>query len=174
MAKVPFTKLGLTRDNSIKEIEWNGQKIEVKQYLPIKDKLDLISTIIALSDDNKTFYNPCRTIIVEAIEIIIAYTNINLTEKQGEDILKLYDLFVSSGFANVIQSAIPEEEINYIKNSVQAGINEIYRYRDSAMGIFEQIALDQKLTEDGVTEIINTLKNSEEIHNLQELSTKLG
>ena len=37
MAKVSFTKLGLSKDklNEITMIEFNGQSIEVKQYLPI-------------------------------------------------------------------------------------------------------------------------------------------
>ena len=43
MAKVPFTKLGLTKDTSVASFEWNGQTIEVKQYLPIQEKLDLIA-----------------------------------------------------------------------------------------------------------------------------------
>ena len=36
MAKLSFSKLGLTKNTNIKSIEYNGQNIEVKQYLPIK------------------------------------------------------------------------------------------------------------------------------------------
>ena len=46
MAKVAFSKLGLKVNQDIKTIEFNGQNIEVKQYLPIQDKLRLISNII--------------------------------------------------------------------------------------------------------------------------------
>jgi hypothetical protein len=46
MAKISFTKLGLKVNQEIKTIEYNGQIIEVKQYLPIQDKLQLISDII--------------------------------------------------------------------------------------------------------------------------------
>ena len=33
MAKIPFTKLALSKNTSIKEVEWKDQKIEIKQYL---------------------------------------------------------------------------------------------------------------------------------------------
>ena len=35
MAKVSFTKLGLSKNQEVKIVEYNEQNIEVKQYLPI-------------------------------------------------------------------------------------------------------------------------------------------
>ena len=46
MAKVSFTKLGLSKNQDIKTFDYNNETIEVKQYLPIDDKLDLIATVI--------------------------------------------------------------------------------------------------------------------------------
>ena len=43
MAKVSLTKLGLKVNQDIKTIEFNEQIIEVKQYLPINNKLELIN-----------------------------------------------------------------------------------------------------------------------------------
>lgn len=174
MAKVPFTKLSLSKNNEIKQLEWKDQKIEIKQYLPIKEKLDLISRIVNFSIDETAFCNPCRIEIFEIIEIILAYTNINLTEKQSEDILKIYDLFISSGFANNIKENIPKEELSYIHNSVYATINEIYRYRDSIKGIMEQVTQDQQMTESGLNNIIAQIRDSEELKDLQKITTELG
>ena len=39
MAKIGFTKLGLKPNNEIQYIEFNEQTIEVKQYLPVEEKL---------------------------------------------------------------------------------------------------------------------------------------
>jgi len=49
MAKLSFTKLGLKVNQDIKTIEYNGQNIEIKQYLPIQDKLKLIGDVIMYS-----------------------------------------------------------------------------------------------------------------------------
>lgn len=174
MAKIAFTKLALSKNTSIKEVEWKDQKIEIKQYLPVGEKLDLISRVINLSVDQHVFYNPCKVEIFELIEIILAYTNINLTEKQSEDILKLYDLFISSGFVNKIKENIPEEEIKYINNSIWATIKEIYRYRDSAMGIMQQIVEDYKDVDLDARKITEQLSNTENLSLIKDVVTKLG
>lgn len=174
MAKVAFTKLGLKKEESIKEIEWNGQKIEVKQFLSTLEKLDLISRVISFSTDEHTFYNPCKLEIFETIELLLTYTNINITDKQGEDILKLYDLFISSGFAKIIKEAIPKEEIEYIENGIYSTITEIYRYRDSALGIMQAIVEDYKDVELKGKEIIEDLSNKEKLPLIKDVVTKLG
>jgi hypothetical protein len=51
MAKISFSKLGLKLNQEIKTVEYNGQNIEIKQYLPIQNKLQLISSVINQSID---------------------------------------------------------------------------------------------------------------------------
>jgi len=60
MAKVALTKLGLKPNSETKIIEWNGQSIEVKQYLPIEETLRLISTILNETVDDNPYYNSCK------------------------------------------------------------------------------------------------------------------
>ena len=52
MAKVGLTKLGLSVNKDVKHIKWNGQDIEVLQYLPSNEKLELCSKIINDSVDD--------------------------------------------------------------------------------------------------------------------------
>lgn len=174
MAKVTFTKLGLKRNDAIQEIDWNGQKIEIKQFLPTGKKLDLISRVINYSTDENAFYNPCKVEIFETIEIILTYTNITVTEKQSEDVLNLYDLFVSSGLKKIIYENIPEEERNYINVSVWATINEIYRYRDSAAGVIQAIVEDYKNTEIDANKLVEKLTDQENFQVVKDVVTKLN
>lgn len=174
MAKVTFTKLGLKRNDTIQEIDWNGQKIEIKQFLPTGKKLDLISRVINYSTDENAFYNPCKVEIFETIEIILTYTNITVTEKQSEDVLNLYDLFVSSGLKRIIYENIPEEERNYINVSVWATINEIYRYRDSAAGVIQAIVEDYKNTEIDTNKLVEKLTDQENFQVVKDVVTKLN
>ena len=46
MAKIGLNKLGLSKNTEVKEFMWNGQKIEILQYLPLEKKLEVISDII--------------------------------------------------------------------------------------------------------------------------------
>jgi hypothetical protein len=65
MAKVPFSKLGAkVCDASYKTFycDTKGEKVffEVKYYLPVEEKLELISNIINQSIDDNGYYNPIR------------------------------------------------------------------------------------------------------------------
>lgn len=176
MAKLAYSKLGLnkmsTKDPKI--IEFNGQNIEVTQYLPIEKKLDLISDIINKSIDNNVYYNPCRIDIYLITEIILAYTNINVTEKQKEDILKFYDSLIESGFAKIVLENIPVKEFNYIKNNSIKTISNIYKYKNSALGIFETISNDYSNLGLEATDIQQKLADPQNMELLKSVLTKLG
>jgi len=110
MAKVAFSKLGLTANKDIKTITWNEQEIEVKQYLPVNDKLILCARVLNQVVDEQGYYNPGKIEIFKTLEIIMTYTNLTFTEKQKEDPGKLYDLLISSGFEKLVIDNIPDEE----------------------------------------------------------------
>lgn len=176
MAKIAYSKLALNKiDNaSPKIIEFNGQNIEIIQYLPIEKKLHLISDIINKSVDDNNYYNPCRIDIYLMNEIIYAYTNLNLTDKQKEDVYKLYDSFINSGFSKMVMENIPVEEYNYIKSNVIKTIQSIYRYRNSAMGIFENITSDYSALDLDATELQKKMADPNNLELLKTVVTKLG
>ncbi len=174
MAKVTFSKLGLSKNTEIKEIEWNGQKIEIKQYLPIEEKIDLIGKVLNESVDDNGYYNPIRLNIYTNMEIIMAYTNISFTEKQKEDILKLYDLFYGCELVDKIFETIPEDEISDITDWTYEAINNIYDYRNSAAGIMEAIGRDYSDLELDADKIKGDIANPENLTLLKDVLTKLG
>jgi hypothetical protein len=49
---------------------WNGQKIEITQYLPLEKKLEIISYIINESVDLKGYYAPYRLDLFMTIAVI--------------------------------------------------------------------------------------------------------
>lgn len=188
MAKVAFTKLGLSVNKEVKSLEWNGQVIEVKQYLPIADKLQLISDVINNSVDDNGYYNNARVDIYLTIGIIEAYTNINFTEKQKEDVFGLYDKLVSSGLCKQLRGDaladfdesdrelvfIPYEEWGIIEQWTYTIIKNIYKYKDSIMGILDTIQTDySNLNLDSET-IRQNLGNPENLQLLRDTLTKLG
>lgn len=174
MAKVNFTKLGLTKNVSVYTIDWNGQKIEIKNYLPIEEKLNLVSTIINESIDENGYYNPGRVYFHTILQMIYFYTNINFTDKQKEDQKKLYDLMVSSGFSAKIFAEINPCEYQQIKEWVAATIHNIYEYKNSAAGILDIISTDYKDTELDVEKLTTNIANPETIGFLKDVLTKMG
>lgn len=173
MAKVAFSKLNLSIDKSVKEVEFNSQKIEVIQYLPFEDKLKLLETIINNSGDGNGFYSSPKVDLYIYLETIFAYANLNITDKQKENLPKLYDLFVSSGLGDLIIEAIPEDERDWIADQAYDTIDRIYEYRNSVYGILDAMATDYKDLDLDATKIQEKLANGENVEFLKEVMTKL-
>ena len=174
MAKVSLAKLGLKVNQDIKTIEFNEQTIEVKQYLPINDKLELISNVINASHDENNFSNPVKVSVFTTLEIMYAYTNINFTEKQKEDPTKLYDMLISSGLICEVIRAIPDDEYHEILCGVSDSIDAIYSYKNSVMGILETITTDYTNMNFDATNIYNKLADPENMDLIKQVLTKLG
>lgn len=175
MAKVAFTKLGLKRKDEVKTVNVNNNVIEVKQYLPINDKLALISRVINLShDSSNNFANPVQVEVIGTIEIIMAYTNLSFTEKQKEDYAKLYDLLEENGITKDLISAIPEDEYAFLIDGINDSIEAVYKYQNSILGILETVSQDYSNLELDATKIQEKMANPDNLAMLKDVLTKLG
>lgn len=174
MAKIPFSKLGLKINTDVMVISYNELNVEVVKYLPMTNKLDLITSVINNTVDDNGFYNPVKLEVFLLLEIISEYTNLNFTAKQKEDPLKLYDILSSSGFAAQVLEAIGEDEITSLRASVFNTIKSIYDYRNSVLGILESITTDYSELNLEASEIQEKLANGENIGLLKDILSKLG
>ena len=174
MAKIPFSKLGLSKDTSMTLVEWNDQNIEVKNYLPIKEKIELVENIVNKSVDENGYYNPIKIYVNTIIEVINSYTNISFTEKQKEDPMKLYDMLNASRVLNLIIGLVPEGEFYYLNKTVHEMANNIVAYRNSAMGIMERITTDYSNLDLDASAIQKELADPNNMTLLKDILTKLG
>lgn len=176
MAKITYSKLGLNKmvNKDPKIIEFNDQQIEIIQYLPIEKKLELISDIINNSLDDNTYYNPCRIEIFMIVKLVEAYTNLTITDKQKEDLFKFYDQLVASGFADMVLNNIPKEDYGFIYRSVTKTIKNIYKQKNSALGILESISTDYSNLNLDASEIQSKLADPENMELLKSVLAKLG
>ena len=173
MPKIGFTKLGLKPNNKIQNIEFNDQIIEVKQYLPVEEKLELITNVLELSHDSNNFSNPVKVSVYTTLEIIEKYTNVNFTEKQKENPTKLYDLLVGNGFAVAVIKVIPEPEYNEILTGIKQTIKSVYKYQNSILGILDTISQDYSNLNLDATEIQKKLADPNNMELLKGIMTKL-
>ena len=172
--KPTFAKLKLARNNSVKVVTFNDIEVEVKQYLPINEKLQLISNVINAASDENNFSNPIKEDLFGTLEIIYAYTNLGFTEKQKEDPIKLYDDMISSGFADAIIKEIPSEEYNTIVNGINECTKAIYTYRNSLLGILEATVADYGNLELDANDLQSKMADPNNMTLLKDVLTKLG
>ena len=177
MAKISYNKLGITKDelNKVQTVEYNDQTIEVKQYLPIAEKSELITRVLNNSvDENTGYYNLLKLDMNLGLEIIYAYSNISFTEKQKEDPMKLYDMLNASKVLNLIIGLVPDGEFYYLNKTTHEMANNIVSYRNSAMGIMEAISADYSNLDLDATDIQKKLNDPDNMALLKDVLTKLG
>jgi hypothetical protein len=88
------------------------------------------------------FSNPVKASVYRDLEVVFAYTNITFTDKQKEDLPKLYDMLKSSGVLGEIIATIPEAEYNDICAGVWQSVESIYKYQNSVLGLLDTIKTD--------------------------------
>lgn len=174
MAKLAFSKLGLKPNTKTGIITYNDLTIEVKDYLPVNDKLTLISNVINNAVDNNGYYNEGKVRVFFVLEVIDAYTNLSFTEKQKEDPCKLYDLIVGNELWEKIWDLMLASEKAYLETCLYKTIKSIYEYKNSVMGILETISQDYNDLNLEAQEIQKNLADPENMSLLKDVLTKLG
>lgn len=174
MAKVTFNKLNLTKNTEIKNIDINENIIEVRQYLPVEEKLELISYIVNMAhDEDYNFSNPVKVEVFAGIGIIKYYTNITFTEKQLENPAKIYDLLNSNNVINNVIAAIPSNEYDEIRTGIEDTIKSIYQYQNSVLGILDTIGQDYSDLNLEADTINEKLSNPDNMKLLRDVLAKL-
>ena len=141
MSKITYSSLKLKLKDEIKEIDFNGNKIEVKQYLSINDKIDLVDITLQKAKENR-LYDPLKVNMYFHLNLIYLYTNISFTDKQREDEMKLYDILDSNGLINAVIAAIPENEYEDLLNKTSEKIDNELKYNTTAAAIVAKLVDD--------------------------------
>ena len=174
MPKVPFSKLNLKKIDKVQVVTINGLDVEVKQYLPVAEKLELIANVLNNSADDNNFANPVKTYVLSHLEIIYAYTNLSFTDKQKEDPAKLYDILETNGIIDSIILAMPPSEYDNLIEDITSTIDAYYKYKNSALGILEAATTDYKNLDLEASDIQKKIADPDNLTLLKDVITKLG
>lgn len=175
MAKVNFTKLNKIKSLPVVEISIDDQKVLVEQYLPLEEKVNLITSVIEQSGNGEEgFFNIVKLDAYYIIEMIRAYTNINFTEKQLEDTTKLYDAIRLNDVWAAVADAIPASEKDYIWDNILALAREITTYNNSVLGILKAISNDRDALNFDVSEVMKQIQDPEALSLLKGMVDMTG
>jgi hypothetical protein len=82
MAKIAFSKLNKIKSLPAITKNYGEIDIEIEQYLPLSEKVDLMTRVIEQSGNGEEgFFNIVKLDAYYIIEMIRGYTNISFTEK---------------------------------------------------------------------------------------------
>ena len=175
MAKIPYSKLKCKINEDCAPVQIGEETIAVKQYLPIQEKLALIGRIIEWAhDEDRNHSNPVKVQVITNLEIIFNYTNITFTDKQKEDIPKLYDTLWSSGVVAAVRSAIPWTELEGLEMGIRDSIKAIYEYQNSVLGVMDTIKTDYSNMKLDVDTINQTIADPNSLSFIKDILTNLN
>lgn len=176
MAKPTFAKLGLTKNTEVKTFVYNEQEIEVKQYLPIEEKLELIANAInnVFATDENKFPNYIKLDMYLKLETVFKYTNLSFTEKQKEDLPKLYDLLAGNHIFELIEEQMSEKEFILLKEYANKLLNGIHEYNNSMYGILDNVSKNYSDMELDINKLRESLANAEGLDIVKNVVDKLG
>ena len=155
MAKVSYANLKLKVDQRVETFDFGGQSIEVKQYLSIEDKYDLIMIALQRAEEDG-IYNPVKVQLYFELYVVYMYSNISFTDKQKENEPKLYDTLASNGVIAAILELIPDEEYNELMTYMKELIQVKTTFNNSAAGLVNQLLVDLPKNAEKAAEVLNS------------------
>lgn len=151
---ISYANMKLKPVTTTHKFEWNGNEIEVLDYLPIEDKYDLIMITLQKSLEDG-YYNPIKIDQFFHLHLIYMYTNINFTEKQKEDENKLYDSLKSNGLIDAFIEQFSEEEYNELYYWMIEVKKEVVSYKQSVVSLVQSLINDLPKQAEAMKDIVD-------------------
>lgn len=149
-----YKDLNLYTDNDMYFIEVQGKKINIKKYLPINDKKDLVEITLQKAEQADGTYNEILVDMYFNLHLVYLYTDIVFTDEDREDEMKLYDELESSGMLERILNKIPDEEYNVLMDYLKSIREEISSYKHSAAAMVQKLIVDLPKNAEAAAKIV--------------------
>jgi len=161
MAKINLNKVCPEKISNLNPIviELNGQQVEVKQYLPLGDKIAMLEDTISKIEVGKEYINPVQRDVLINLAIIENYSNISITKAQKEKLYATYDSIVLNDIFNKIVEVIPDEEIAEVIGWYDEILLELNKYSNSAKGIVDSLSNSYDSTKLNLDELLQNIKD---------------
>ena len=160
-------------DTSLEIVSIGNTQVAIKKNIPILEKMELISDIVNASIDDNDFYNPCLGKINLLVKLVLAYTDIDVSEDIS--IFDLYDIFSNGVFQAVIPIISESPDYSFIIRGVEEFIHSIYEYKNSARGILKGLMADAKESNLELEDIVKDINLApESLAMVKDVLDKLG
>ena len=153
MAKVTFGSLKLKKTEEVNKISIADKEIEVKTYLPIEDKYDLIMITLQKAEEDG-IYNDIKLDMYFHLNLVYMYTNLSFTEKQKENEAKIYDTLQSNGFFNKFLATLNEDEYADLYNALKIIAAEKTKYNCTFAAIAKSFITDLPSNAEAAAKIV--------------------
>ena len=150
-----YNKLNLKINQEVTKVKLeNGLQIEVLNYLPIRDKYDMIAFVLDKSYQDG-IYNQLKLQMYFYLSLIYLYTDLTFTAEDREDEFKLYDELVNNQIIDSVVEVIDEDEFNFLFNKIEKIKEAKERYNMSAASVVKSFIEDLPRNAEIASQIVN-------------------
>ena len=152
-----------------KEIEVLGQKVIVRQQVPLSEKLAAIQTILSLSLEQELgIYAPAKVMVYKYLYFFYLYTDIEFSDVEKDAPMELYD--------QLRQIDTVERPLDYLDfiSLLEEHITKYETYQTSAYGILDSLKKDYNNLDFDIEKLQKDLTNKKNIELVDEIVHKLG
>ena len=136
-----YKDLNLKVKDQVETISIQGQDINVFQYLPVRDKNDLVQIALQNSRENGVI-NEIKLEIYFNIYIVYFYTDLIFSDEEKADPGQLYDELQSNGILTRILGAMNQDEYNNLVDYLEKMRTAQDAYENSAAGVIKMFSQD--------------------------------
>lgn len=133
----------------------NDKEIEVLQYLPVEDKIDLIQITLQKSEENG-IYNEMKLEVYFNLNLIYMYTNLEFDITDIEDEFKLYDELESNGVFTSVVEAMADQEYDSLVTYLQLMQENNEQHKLSAVALLQSVIQDLPKNAAAAREIVDS------------------
>ena len=132
----------------------DNTEIEVLQYLPVEDKIDLIQIALQKSLENG-IYNEIKLDMYFNLYIVYMYSNLEFTDEEKEDEFKLYNELQSNDIIAHVIAGMDEGEYDCLLDYLKSMQENNESYKRSAAALFQTFIQDMPKNAAAAAEIVD-------------------
>ena len=149
-----YSELGLKQNTDVNILKIQDKQIEVLQYLPVKDKIDLIDITLQNAEENG-IYNEIKLDIYFGLYIIYMYTNLEFTDEEKANPEILYDELESNHIITDVIQALDYNEYENLRDCLKMMKAIKTEYNKSAAALLRSFIQDLPKNAEAASEIVN-------------------
>lgn len=147
-----YSDLNLSINNDTVTTQTPFGDIEVRKYLPVEDKIDLIEIALQKSEENG-IYNEMKLAMYFNLYIVYMYTDLEFTDEEKADEYKLYNELESNNIIISVLGALDEYEELFHYLNIMKDIK--MRYKTSAAAMVQTFVQDMPRNAAAMSEIVD-------------------
>lgn len=178
--KIKLANLGPIEESPIEYVQIGDAILQVKKYIPYEEMLDMIQWCIDYIINDRPFISEPLKKIIKDLAILHFFTNVDisfLTEyREMKEIYEEYDLVYRHGVMQEVLPKIDEGLLKFFNETLDATLESIMAYRNSAVGIVDALAENAKkdtVDMEKAVAFMNQGDNGEKIMNLLKFAEEI-